>query len=126
MIALTQPSCHNRLKSLNSFSVSLSVVLGAPLRLAGVFELQLTPHPGSVIGIVALAGGTPEFRVLQQLEPADDLRATLFRLHRLARRLAVEEGKRVIQGAPIVIIQVGVYDLFGHLGRQLGLYERRL
>src|SRR5271165_990082 len=25
MIALTQPSCHNRLKSLNSFSVSLSV-----------------------------------------------------------------------------------------------------
>ena len=29
-------------------------------RLAGVFDLQLTPHPGSVIGIVALSGGTPE------------------------------------------------------------------
>src|SRR5438132_11379837 len=25
--------------------------LGCPLRLAGVFDLQLTPHPGSVIGI---------------------------------------------------------------------------
>jgi hypothetical protein len=25
-----------------------------------------------------------------------------------------------------LIIQVGVDDLFGHLGRQLGLYERRL
>src|SRR6202040_1481115 len=96
------------------------------MRLAGVSEFQLTPYPGSVIGIVALSGGTPEFRVLQQLEPADDLRATLFRLHRLPRRLADEEGKRVIQGAPVVIIQVGVDDLFGHLGRQLWLYERRL
>src|SRR6266436_7801743 len=60
---------------------------GCPLRLAGIFDLQLTPHPGSVIGIVALSGGTPEFRVLQQLEPADDLCATLFCLHRLAWRL---------------------------------------
>ena len=91
--------------------------LGCPLRLAGVFDLQLTPHPGSVIGIVALSGGTPEFRVLQQLEPADDLCATLFCLHRLAWRLAIEEGKRVIEGTPVVIIQVGVDGLFGHLGR---------
>ena len=78
--------------------------LGCPLRLAGVFDLQLTPHPGSVIGIVALSGGTPEFRVLQQLEPADDLCATLFCPHRLAWRLAIEEGKRVIEGTPVVII----------------------
>ena len=54
-------------------SKSVPLGLGCPLRLAGVFDLQLTPHPGSVIGIVALPGGTPEFRVLQQLEPADDL-----------------------------------------------------
>jgi len=71
--------------------------LGCPLQLAGVFDLQLTPHPGSVIGIVALSGSTPEFRVLQQLEPADDLCATLFCLHRLAWRLVIEEGKRVIE-----------------------------
>ena len=57
---------------------------------------------------MALSGGTPEFRVLQQLEPADDLCATLFCLHRLAWRLAIEEGKRVIEGTPVVIIQVGV------------------
>src|SRR5439155_7265101 len=85
-----------------------SLWFGCPLRLAGVFDLQLTPHPGSVIGIVALSGGTPELRVLQQLEPADDLCATLFCLHRLAWRLAIEEGKRVIEGTPVVIIQVGV------------------
>jgi hypothetical protein len=35
-------------------------------------------HPGSVIGIVALSGGTPKFRVLQQVEPADDLCVTPF------------------------------------------------
>jgi hypothetical protein len=43
MIALTQPSCHNRLKSLNSFSVSL---LDPPFNSQASYNVLYREHTG--------------------------------------------------------------------------------
>jgi hypothetical protein len=46
MIALTQPSCHNRLKSINSFSVSLLEIAKQPITLAAPIGAAGDPDLG--------------------------------------------------------------------------------
>lgn len=93
--------------------------------LARHLDPQLAPQPRRVVWPVTLVRGATVLDVLQLLEPVDHLRASGAGARRLAQRLAVERGKRIVEGAPVVIVEVRVHDLHRFFRRDPGFIPRR-